>query len=55
MVKIASQMTDLIGNTPLLKIGKLNSSKAEVLAKVEYFNPGGSAKDRVGLAMILAA
>lgn len=48
-------MTDLIGNTPLLKIGKLNSSKAEVLAKVEYFNPGGSAKDRVGLAMILAA
>lgn len=55
MVKIANQMTDLIGNTPLLKIGKLNSSKAEVLAKVEYFNPGGSAKDRVGLAMILAA
>lgn len=55
MTKIANQMTELIGNTPLLKISKLNQSDAEVVAKVEYFNPGGSAKDRVGLAMILDA
>ena len=41
-----------VGNTPLVAINKLNNSAARVLAKVEFFNPGGSAKDRVGIAMI---
>lgn len=52
MAKIAENILEEIGNTPLVKINKLNQGKAEVLAKVEYFNPGGSVKDRIGLAMI---
>lgn len=46
---------ETIGSTPLIKINKLNQSKANVFAKVEFFNPGGSVKDRVGAAMIEAA
>ena len=52
MAVIAENILEKIGNTPLVKIVKLNKGKAEILAKVEYFNPGGSVKDRVGLAMI---
>lgn len=55
MKKIAKQLTDLVGNTPLLELSKYNASKslnARVLAKLESFNPAGSVKDRVALAMI---
>lgn len=55
MTKIKENLTELIGNTPLLKLTKLTSSsdiQAEVVAKLEYFNPGGSVKDRIALAMI---
>ena len=55
MVKIAKQLTELIGNTPLLELTKFSESKGiqtPVIAKVEYFNPGGSVKDRIALAMI---
>ena len=52
MSKIADNILSLAGNTPLVRINKLNNSQAEVLAKVEAFNPGSSAKDRVGIAMI---
>lgn len=55
MSRIADNILHLIGNTPLVRINKLNAGKAEVLAKVEYFNPGGSVKDRIGIAMIEAA
>ena len=55
MSRIAENILETIGNTPLVKIRKLNAGKAEVVAKVEYFNPGGSVKDRIGLAMIEAA
>lgn len=55
MEKIAQNILETIGNTPLVRIQKLNTGKAEVIAKVEYFNPGGSVKDRIGLAMIEAA
>lgn len=56
MSKIKSSILETIGETPLVRINKLNKNgKAEVLAKVEFFNPGGSVKDRVGLAMIEAA
>ena len=48
----AENILATIGNTPLVKINKLNDSAANVFAKVEFFNPGGSAKDRVGIAMI---
>ena len=54
-MKIARNILETIGNTPLVDINKLNKSKASVFAKVEFFNPGGSAKDRVGIAMIEAA
>ena len=50
--KIYNSILDKIGSTPLVRINKLNEGGAEVLVKVEYFNPGGSVKDRVGLAMI---
>ena len=52
---IYKNITELIGNTPLLElsgIAKQNDVKARILAKLEYFNPAGSVKDRVGLAML---
>src|SRR5574344_1044619 len=55
MGKIVKKLTDLIGNPPLLELqefGKQKHLQATVIAKVEYFNPAGSVKDRVGLAMI---
>jgi cysteine synthase A len=55
MSKIVKNLTDLIGNTPLLELAnynKLNSLEARVLAKLEYFNPASSVKDRIGYAMI---
>ena len=51
-MKIAENILSTVGGTPLVKINKLNSGKAAVFAKVEFFNPGGSAKDRVGIALI---
>jgi len=56
MTKIAENMIDLIGNTPLVKINKLaDGAVAEVVAKIESRNPGGSVKDRAALGMIEAA
>lgn len=52
MAKYYDSILDTIGQTPLVRINKLNEGKAEVYAKVEYFNPAGSAKDRVAAAMI---
>lgn len=55
MAKIYSQLTDLIGNTPLLEVKKIEKAehlKARLLVKIESFNPGGSVKDRVAAAMI---
>lgn len=54
MAKIYNSMTDLIGNTPLLKINNYNKIKGidNIYAKLEYFNPAGSVKDRIALAMI---
>lgn len=53
--KIYSTILERIGGTPLVRINKLNSGKAEVVAKVEYFNPAGSVKDRIAIGMIEAA
>ena len=58
MAKIYNNLTELIGNTPLLEvnnIAKAESLKARLIVKLEYFNPGGSVKDRIALAMIEAA
>ena len=55
MKKIAQRLTDLVGNTPLLELNNYSRSKdlkAHVIVKLEYFNPAGSVKDRVALAMI---
>jgi cystathionine beta-synthase len=55
-VQYHESMIDLVGNTPLLRLGRVTSGiRATVLAKVEYFNPGGSVKDRIALRMIEAA
>ena len=55
-MKIAENITNLIGNTPLVKLGKLSAGlPGQVVAKLEFFNPGGSVKDRIGIAMIEAA
>lgn len=51
-MKIAENILELIGNTPLVKINKLNTGKSTVLAKVESFNPAGSVKDRPAFNMI---
>ena len=55
MAHIAKKLTDLVGNTPLLEFSNFNASKglkAKVIGKLEYFNPAGSVKDRIALAMI---
>jgi cystathionine beta-synthase len=55
-MEYVEHVTDLVGNTPLVKLGALAEGvSATVLAKVEYFNPGGSVKDRIALRMIEAA
>ena len=55
MEKIAKKLTDLVGNTPLLELSNYNKSndlKARLIVKIESFNPAGSVKDRIALAMV---
>jgi len=55
MAKIAKNLTELIGNTPLLELSnynRANNLEAVLIAKLEYFNPASSVKDRIGYAMI---
>ena len=55
MAKIAKQLTELVGNTPLLQLNaysKKENLNTNIIAKLEYFNPAGSVKDRIALAMI---
>lgn len=55
MTKIAKKITDLIGNSPLVELEKFSKSNGldtPIIAKVEFFNPGGSVKDRIALAMV---
>ena len=49
---VYNSLTELIGSTPLLKVKPSPGQKADILVKLEYFNPGGSAKDRIALEMI---
>ena len=54
-MEIAKTLTELVGNTPLLELNKFSASKqldTPIIAKVEFFNPGGSVKDRIALAMV---
>jgi len=55
-MKIANDISELIGNTPLVRLNKVTQGiNAEIVAKLEFYNPAGSVKDRIGLAMINAA
>jgi cysteine synthase A len=54
-MKIAKNLIELTGNTPLVQINRLNTSEAQVVAKLEYYNPTNSVKDRIGVNMILKA
>lgn len=57
-MKIAKSLVELIGNTPLLELSNYNKEKnslGNIIAKLEYFNPGGSVKDRIGYGMIVDA
>lgn len=54
-MKIYNNITELVGNTPLVRLNRLNQGAADVVLKLEYFNPAHSVKDRIGVAMINAA
>jgi cysteine synthase A len=55
-MRIAESLTDLVGDTPLLRLARLFAgAPAQVLGKLEFFNPASSVKDRTGLAMVMAA
>jgi cysteine synthase A len=54
-MKIYNDLTELVGNTPLVRINKLNKTKADIIAKLEYYNPTNSVKDRIGVNMIKSA
>jgi cysteine synthase A len=55
MGRIYNSITELVGNTPLVRLNRVNDTHASILAKLEYFNPASSVKDRIGLSMIEAA
>ncbi|HET9222761.1 MAG TPA: pyridoxal-phosphate dependent enzyme, partial [Roseiflexaceae bacterium] len=55
MGRIYNSITELVGNTPLVRLNHVNDTHATILAKLEYFNPASSVKDRIGLSMIEAA
>ena len=55
VARIYSSITELVGNTPLVRLNRVNDSAATIVAKLEFFNPASSVKDRIGLAMIEAA
>ncbi len=55
MARIYNNITELVGNTPLVRLNRVNDTDAIILAKLEFFNPASSVKDRIGLAMIEAA
>ena len=55
-MQVSDSLIDLVGNTPLVRLGRMAAGlRPQVIAKVEYFNPGGSVKDRIALAMVEAA
>jgi cysteine synthase A len=54
-MKIANNLIELVGNTPLVKINKLNDSRATIVAKLEYYNPTNSVKDRIAVNMVESA
>lgn len=55
MGRIYNNITELVGHTPLVRLNRVNDTQATVVAKLEFFNPASSVKDRIGLAMIEAA
>lgn len=54
-MKIAKNLLELVGNTPLVQLNRMNKSDAQVVAKLEYYNPANSVKDRIGANMIESA
>ena len=55
-MQVYDSLIEMFGNTPLVRLRRIaRESPADVLAKVEYFNPGGSVKDRIALRMVEAA
>ncbi|HZW04130.1 MAG TPA: pyridoxal-phosphate dependent enzyme, partial [Anaerolineaceae bacterium] len=54
-MKIANNVTELVGNTPLVRLQRMNDTRADIVLKLEFYNPAKSVKDRIGVSMIDAA
>lgn len=51
-MRVVENILELVGKTPMVELNRINDTNVKILAKLEFMNPGGSVKDRIGIAML---